>query len=188
MPCSWQLFTTSHIWRNRRFASGSLRRLRTRTYECRSPWNKHDNLQSIWYLNEWNKRRRQISPYECHLFMPSKCVRRMLVHTHSHAPYTTKTTNCSILCATDVRCVWKECVFGLPVTGRRINKFGWNLESLCVIDLRVDAHLAENERTIDLCTDYWQPKSRTKKNRKHRDENVEKYVEIEFVSISKIVK
>lgn len=26
------------------------------------------------------------------------------------------------------------------------------------MDLRADVHRAENERTIDLCTDYWQPK------------------------------
>lgn len=54
---------------------------------------------------------------------------------------------------------FKKKIFGLPVTGRRINMFGWNLESLCVMDLRMDAHQVENERTIDLCTDYWQPKA-----------------------------
>lgn len=96
MPCSWQLFTTSHIWRNRRFASGSLRRLRTRTYECRSPWNKHDNLQSIWNLNayEWMKQTGSNSHIACHRafemnvtccsFNPN-CNKKTHTHAHAHA-------------------------------------------------------------------------------------------------------
>ena len=51
----------------------------------------------------------------------------------------------------------------LPVTGWRINMFGWNLESLYAMDLRADVHPIENELTIDLCTDYWQPKNRKRK-------------------------
>lgn len=68
------------------------------------------------------------------------------------------------------------CKFGLPVTGRRINMFGWNLESLCVMDLRMDAHRAENERTIDLCTDYWQPKTEQRRTKKYKEKKIGYFV------------
>lgn len=37
IPLSWHALTVSHICRNRRFASASRKRLRIRTYECKSP-------------------------------------------------------------------------------------------------------------------------------------------------------
>lgn len=40
IPCSWHVLTISHIWRNRRRASFSRKRLRTRTCEWRSPCEK----------------------------------------------------------------------------------------------------------------------------------------------------